>query len=324
MTAQIKPILGLADTFGARAKALRRLQTGLLALYEQSGFDEVIPPLLERPQTLEAGAGRYLTDEMLIFSDPADAGQLALRPDMTPQVARIAATRLQSEQVLKLCYSGPVLLARPDSRTSSREQWQTGVEYLGEAGVDADVEVIHLAAMSMHRAGFEKPLLQIGHMGLITALLEGSPTAMESWTRILARRAPDDMRAWLASESLPEANGEALIAMATGSADKAWLQGQLGRISEAFDAAANELLQRVDTVGERLQGEVDICIDAAVMPRFLYHSGIVFTGYAAGATQALLHGGRYDAMMAAHGRDMPATGFSCDLWAWIDAGATIA
>jgi len=324
VTVQIKPILGLADTFGARAKDLRRLQAGLLALYEESGFDEVIPPLLERPQTLEAGAGRYLSDKMVVFSDPADAGQLALRPDMTPQVARIAATRLQSEMVLKLCYSGPVLLARPDARTSSREQWQTGVEYLGEAGVDADVEVIHLAAMSMHTAGFEKPVLQVGHMGLITALLQGSPTVMESWTRILARRAPDDMRAWLASESLPAANGEALVTMASGTADRAWLQKQVGSISDAFDAAANELLQRVDTVCERLQGEVDICIDAAVMPRFLYHSGIVFTGYAAGATQALLHGGRYDAMMAAHGRDMPATGFSCDLWAWLDAGATVA
>lgn len=321
MTALIKPILGVADTFGARARQLRGLQMSLLALYEQSGFDEVIPPLLERPQTLEAGSGRYLADQMLVFSDPADAGQLALRPDMTPQVARIAATRLQSEPVLKLCYSGPVLLARPDARTSSREQWQTGVEYLGEASVEGDVEVIHLAAMSMHTAGFDAPLLQVGHMGLVISLLEGSRTAIESWTRILARRSPDDMRAYLQDESLPEANQAALIAMAAGGADRAWLEENLGRISPAFDAAANELIQLVDTVCERLQGEVDICIDAAVMPRFLYHSGIVFTGFAAGATQALLHGGRYDAMMASHGRDMPATGFSCDLWAWLDAGA---
>jgi len=72
-------------------------------------------------------------------------------------------------------------------------------------------------------------------------------------------------------------------------------------------------------VSRQVGGDVQVHADAAVMPRFLYHSGIVFAGFAAGVPRALLHGGRYDAMMSAHGRDMPATGFSCDLWAWLDA-----
>jgi ATP phosphoribosyltransferase regulatory subunit len=314
----LKPIIGLDDIFGSRAQTLRKLQFRLFEIYAEAGFSEVIPPLVERPQSLASGAGRFLSDQTLVFSDPADAGLLAIRPDMTPQIARIAATRMQSERELKLYYSGPVMLARPDARTGSRQQWQTGVECLGLADEEGDVEVMHLAALSMHAAGFDTPVLQVGHMGLLRALISESATPLDMWAGLLARRSPEDMARHLSAEKLPDAAKEALMALAAGSGDEAWLKAVQGSIHEAFDQAAAELLHLAATVSSRLRGEVAIQIDAAVMPRFLYHSGIVFTGFAGGAAQALLHGGRYDAMMAAHGRDMPATGFSFDLLAWLD------
>ena len=316
----LKPVIGLEDAFGARARQLRRLQGKLFDIYAEAGYEEVIPPLVERPETLSSGAGRFLSDQTLIFSDPADTGLLAIRPDMTPQVARIAATRLQDRSELKLCYSGPVMLARPDVRTGSRQQWQTGVECLGLAGEEGDVEVIHLAALSMHAAGFdEPPVIQVGHMGLIRALVANSDTPLEAWAMLLSRRSPEDLSARLKSESLSEVCKAALMTMVAGRADRAWLESRAGELGDAFDAAATELLHLVDTVATRLSGEVVVSVDAAVMPRFLYHSGMIFSGFAAGAAQALLHGGRYDAMMALHGRDMPATGFSFDLWSWLDA-----
>ena len=315
----MKPVIGLEDAFGERARQLRRLQGKLFGLYSEAGYEEVIPPLVERPETLSSGAGRFLSDQTLIFSDPADAGLLAIRPDMTPQVARIAATRLQDIKELKLCYSGPVMLARPDVRTGSRQQWQTGVECLGLAGEEGDVEVMHLAALSMHAAGFNEPVLQVGHMGLIRALVADGSMRLEEWCELLSRRSPEDLSARLQSEALKDECKEALMAMVSGRADRAWLESRRGELGEAFDLAATELLHLVDTVSTRLSGEVEVSVDAAVMPRFLYHNGMVFSGFAAGAAHALLHGGRYDAMMALHGRDMPATGFSFDLWSWLDA-----
>ncbi len=315
----LKPVIGLEDAFGTRARQLRQLQGKLFDIYAQAGYEEVIPPLVERPETLSSGAGRFLSDQTLIFSDPADAGLLAIRPDMTPQVARIAATRLQDRSELKLCYSGPVMLARPDVRTGSRQQWQTGVECLGLAGEEGDLEVMHLAALSMHAAGFDKPVLQVGHMGLIRAVVADSSIRLEAWCELLSRRSPEDLSQRLSSEGLTEPCREALMTMVSGHADRAWLESKCGELGESFNRAATELLHLVDSVSTRLSGEVEVSVDAAVMPRFLYHSGMVFSGFAAGAAQALLHGGRYDAMMALHGRDMPATGFSFDLWSWLDA-----
>lgn len=316
----LKPVIGLSDAFGARARELRRLQSRLLDSWSEAGYEEVIPPFVERPETLSAGAGRFLTDQTLIFSDPADAGLLAIRPDITPQVARIAATRMQDRDTLKLCYSGSVMTARPDSRTGSRQQWQTGVECLGVPGEEGDVEVMHLAALSMHAAGFDSPVLQVGHMGLIRAIIADSSTPIEVWSELLARRSPEDMRHHLASETIGDAHKEALVAMVSGMADRNWLLANKASLGSRFEKAADELMHLVDSVKTRLSGEVEVNIDAAVMPRFLYHSGIVFSGFAAGAAHELLNGGRYDAMMALHGRDMPATGFSFDLWSWLDAG----
>lgn len=313
----LKPILGLDDAFGEQATNLRALQFRLFEIYNKAGFSEVIPPLVERPQSLVSGAGRFLSDQTLIFSDPADAGQLAIRPDITPQVARIAATRMQSSDELKLYYSGQVMLARPDARSGSRQQWQTGVEYLGVASEEGDVEVMHLAGLSMQAAGFSTPVLQVGHMGLIGALIAGSTTPLETWVKVLSRRSPEDMTNQLAGEDLPKANKEGLMVLAAGQGDDIWLAATAHQINDAFSQAAQELLQLVKTVEDRLAGEVIIQIEVAVVPRFLYHSGMVFSGFADGSSRALLHGGRYDEMMKAHGREMPATGFSFDLWAWL-------
>jgi len=313
----LKPILGLDDAFGEQATNLRALQFSLFEIYNKAGFSEVIPPLVERPQSLVSGAGRFLSDQTLIFSDPADAGQLAIRPDITPQVARIAATRMQSSDELKLYYSGQVMLARPDARSGSRQQWQTGVEYLGVSGKAGDVEVMHLAGLSMQAAGFSTPVLQVGHMGLIGALIAGSTTPLETWVKTLSRRSPEDMASQLVDEDLPKANKEALMVLAAGQGDDVWLATTAHQINDDFAMAAQELLQLVKAVESRLAGEVIIQIEVAVVPRFLYHSGMVFSGFADGSSRALLHGGRYDEMMKAHGREMPATGFSFDLWAWL-------
>jgi len=315
-----KPIIGLNDAFGAQAKALRGLQGDILSLFEEAGYEEVIPPMLERPDTLKSGAGRFLADQTVVFSDPAGAGTLAIRSDMTPQIARIAATRLQHEEILKLCYSGTVMLARPDVRGGSRQQWQTGVECLGVAGRAGDIEVMHLAARTMLAAGFDKPVLQVGHIGLLKALVAGSESSLDTWTTHISRRSPDDLAEMMVGENLSDSVSQALLEMVSGVADQQWINAHIGLISLEYDNAANELLALIKELGEKLEGHVSVYADAAVMPRFLYHSGILFAGFAPGVAQALLHGGRYDEMMAAHGRDMPATGFSCDLWALINAG----
>ncbi len=315
------PVPGVNDIFGGEARALRRLQGNVLKLFAEHGYDEVIPPLLERPDVLLAGAGRFLMNNTLVFNDPEARGQLAVRSDMTPQIARIAATRLQHEAQLKLCYSGPVVQARGDHFDGRRQQWQTGVECLGDRSERCDLEILHLAALSMLTAGFVEPVLQIGHVGIVQALCAGSRHRLADWVEVLQHRSADDVQLLLADDQLDEKRAQALLDVARMQANQAWLQQHADAFGADFAAAANHLLQLEAAAGELLGENVTILADAALMPHFLYHSGLIFRGYTPHIHSAVLCGGRYDEMMAAHGRAMPAIGFSFDLQRWAQHAA---
>ncbi|MDQ6964348.1 MAG: ATP phosphoribosyltransferase regulatory subunit [Mariprofundales bacterium] len=313
--AALRPVAGMDDAFGVRATGLRMMQRQLAELFEAADYQEVIPPVIERPQSLASGAGRFLSEQTIIFSDPADAGQLAIRPDITPQVARLVATRLRQVDVLRLHYSGPVVLARSDGGYGARQQWQTGLELFGVAGLSADIEVLRLAAEAMGLAGFVNPTLQVGHIGLLRALL-GEARDLTDWVALLRRRSPEDLQHYLLQEELVDEAAAVLLAMVRGEADQLFLQ-ERADINADFSAVVSSLVSLRQGVESLIGSGCKIVIDGALTPRFLYHSGIIFCGYAAGKAAPVLHGGRYDTMVAAHGRDLPATGFSCDLWQWI-------
>ncbi len=317
----VRPVIGLGDVFAERARAFRRLQTALLNAFADAHYDEVIPRLLERPDVLRSGAGQFLADQTLVFNDPAGAGPLAIRPDITPQLARIAANHLLHDSVLRLSYSGPVVLARPDPLSDSRQQWQTGIELMGLPAADGDAEVIRLAAKALSIGGFHDPVLQLGHIALFKSLIQQSSASLETWTHLMMRRSPEDMQAHLQTDqAVDQDKAQALMDMVSGLADASWLLQHQDAFGDVFAVHAKHLLDLLEELSPQLN-DVRLDLDLALMPRYLYHSGIVFSGYAPGVMHALLLGGRYDAMMKAHGRDMPATGFSLDLLAWIDAGS---
>src|SRR3546814_19608703 len=79
---------------------------------------------------------------------------MALRPDMTAQVGRIAATRLaQAPRPLRLCYAGPVIKLRANQLRPEREMTQVGAELIGTDSVAAAVEIVTIAIEALEFAG---------------------------------------------------------------------------------------------------------------------------------------------------------------------------
>ena len=161
----------IADVLPAEARAIEELRRRLLDLYRSYGYEMVMPPLLEHLESLLTGSAHDLELRTFKLVDQLSGRTLGLRPDMTPQVARIDAHLLNRQGVVRLCYCGPVLHARAAGIFATREPLQIGAEIYGHAGPEADLEMVDLMATSLQQAGVRSVRLDLCHAALVPALL---------------------------------------------------------------------------------------------------------------------------------------------------------
>jgi ATP phosphoribosyltransferase regulatory subunit len=144
--------------------------------FELFGFERVSVPAFEYADVLERGLGALGADEVLRFVEPETGEVVALRPDMTPQVARLLATRLgTAPSPCRLCYEGSVLRRRRERARRHRQIPQAGVELIGSAAPDGDVEVLTLASEAVRAVGLSEFVIDLGHARIAGSLIETAP-----------------------------------------------------------------------------------------------------------------------------------------------------
>src|SRR3989337_3136710 len=113
---------GVKDFLPGEAEEISRIEAAILSVFKKHGFKRVITPALEYADVLAFGAGETLMSKALKFIDPATGRVIALRPDITPQVARLIATRMRDEPLpLKLCYTQNAIRYAGGERATARE-----------------------------------------------------------------------------------------------------------------------------------------------------------------------------------------------------------
>ncbi|HXF47436.1 MAG TPA: ATP phosphoribosyltransferase regulatory subunit [Burkholderiaceae bacterium] len=300
---------GISDVLPAEARRVEELRRALLDLYASYGYQLVIPPLIEYLDSLLTGTGRDLDLRTFKLVDQLSGRQLGLRADITPQTARIDAHILNRSGVVRLCYAGSVLHTRPAHPLATRQPIQVGAELYGHEGPAADAEVQELAVASLRRAGVERVLLDLGHTGIVRALLADAPAAVAE--DILEALAAKDM------PTLREAAARAAPATAAAVLTLTRLHGDASVIDEARRElpATREIGRALDDLARLVEASrADaVSVDLADLHGYRYYTGVNFAAYAAQVSSALLRGGRYDDIGRAFGRARPATGFSIDL-----------
>ena len=129
----------------------------LLHVLGAHGYERVDPPLVEFEDSLLEGAGKGVALATFRLMDPVSQRMMGVRADITPQVARIAATRLsKAPRPLRLAYAGPVLRVRGDQLRPERQFHEVGVELIGTDRAEADSEVIALAAEALIAIGAQR------------------------------------------------------------------------------------------------------------------------------------------------------------------------
>jgi len=229
---------------------------------------------------------------------------MAVRADMTTQVARIATTRLgHLERPLRLYYAGQVLRVRGSQLRPERQYAQAGVELIGSSSVEADVEIITLAAAALGAIGIENVTVDLALPavpGLICTALQLDDDDAARLRKCLDQK--DDALA----ATLPEAARVMVrkLLRAPGPVDDA-----LAVLAEIDlpDSVAPQI-ESLRAVAARLRevgADLTLTADPGESRGFAYQTGIACSFFARGVRGELGRGGRY---ALANGE--PATGFT--------------
>ncbi len=301
------------DVLPAEARRVETLRRRLLDLFEVHGYQLVMPPMIEYLESLLTGTGHDLDLRTFKLVDQLSGRLVGLRADITPQVARIDAHLLDSAGITRLAYCGTVLHAQPAGMSHTREVLQIGAEIYGHAGVESDIEIQGLMLDALAAAGVQGVHLDLGHVGLFRAIRERGAFAPELESQLFqALQGKDAPTLRSLTRGLDAMTRNALLALTD-------LFGGFEVIDEARRrfAAYPEVepcLAQLEAIAKALQHRVGaLLVDLGELRGYHYHSGVVFSAYAAGSANAVVRGGRYDEVGKAFGRARPATGFSLDL-----------
>lgn len=327
-TLPLAPPSGMEDHLPDETRVRASLVARLLGLFESFGYERVITPAFEHADVLERGLEIDRRD-LLRFVEPETGEVALLRPDITPQIARIVATRLGDRPPpWRLSYHGTVLRQRQRSgrARTARQRTQVGVEHIGTATRRADVEVIELAIEACRAAGLEHFRVELGHVGVPRWALEPLPEPIRSRAATaLARKDVALLESHLTPGALDPQRRGALLALAElyGEAD---IIARARRVltDDGSRAALDELEAVRDALAER--GHADVLqVDLGDLRGHGYYTGVSFSVLAEGPGEPLGAGGRYDRLLGRFGAPAPATGFALDLghliWALRHSGA---
>ena len=298
---------GLRDLLPPEAETEAASVEAIMDVFAAHGYQRVKPPLLEFADGLLAGTGAAMADQTFRLLDPDSHRMMGLRADMTPQLARIASTRIAHlPRPLRLSYAGQCLRVRTAGLAAERQVAQAGIELIGHDSPEADAEIVQAGAEALAAVGLTRFSVDLTLPSLVPALLEESalpPPARTALGRALDRK---DAAA-VAEHGGPLAGTLTDLLLAAGAADRA-LAALLGAaLTPGARAHAERLAATVAAIRARAPG-LRLTVDPVEFRGLRYHTGVTLTVYAPGRHEELGRGGRYLCGMGAGGE--PATGLT--------------
>ena len=303
---------GVRDIYGSEFVQKFELQQLLYRVLAGQGYQGIETPTFEFFDVFSREVGTVPSRELYKFFDK-EGNTLALRPDMTPSIARAVSKYFHDETPIRLCYMGNTFINYDKYQGRLKETTQLGAELMGEESVEADVELLSVLIEALKAAGLREFQVSVGQVEFFKALLKEAgigSEAEESLRRLIADKNRFAAEELLAEYELAGELREAFLEMTT-------LSGTTEVIEQARALTANEealrALARLEAIYEGLKEkgcERYITFDLSMLSKYNYYTGIVFRAYSYGYGEPVAKGGRYDTLLSHFGRQLPAVGFA--------------
>ena len=301
---------------GPEARLRRTIEDTAMSVFAAWSYEEVITPSVDYYDLFEQGMGQSEAQRGFRFTDN-DGRLLALRPDVTSSVARMAATLLSERpRPLRFCYAAPVFRQQPQSHAEwRRENTQLGCELIGVGGHAADLEVLRLATEILSRLDLDSSYcITINNVEIfngVAAQLELAAPAREELRRLIDSRETAELQRFLGNHANDEGRAFLQPTQLTGKQDV--IRAARKVITNARSVAALDSLEELWTALEALGLAGRFEIDLSDVSSLDYYTGLSLKVFVHGAGTSVGRGGRYDGLTGNFGRAEPAVGFVLNL-----------
>ena len=305
---------GVRDIYNDECEKKHALLSRMRSVIHSFGYRFIETPTFEFSDIFGNEVGTTPSKELYKFTD-REGNTLALRPDITPSVARAASKYFPIEnKPVRLCYQGNVFINNNSYQGRLKESTQLGVEFIGENSVDADSEIIALVVKNLREAGLEDFQISIGHANLFRGLVKAagfSPEEVEQLKTLIQNKNFFGVEAFISEYNLSkELVGLFNILGKMYASPKEWdfafsLAADYPEIEEALSYLKKlyELLEIYDVTKY-------ISFEMGLISTYQYYTGILFSGYTFGSGEPIVKGGRYDGLLSYFGKNAPAIGFA--------------
>ncbi len=303
-------VRGMRDLLAEEAETLNFITCKARETAQLYGYKEAITPIVEPYELLGAKSGEEIRQRMFTFQDLGDR-TVALRPEFTASIARLATTALKTEpKPLRVFSVGSVYRYDEPQRGRYREFWQSNFELMGSSTPEADAETILLTNNLMKATGLQKYTFKIGHIGVIRGMLNKEDVDDKTQNKIL--------------QLMDKKEYDKALKLIKGKESRMLLQGLLELKEETPLETAMQIQDYVDCCEEAAAAAdnllsilwlVDECdcpvetVDPAFARGLEYYTGMIFEVNVPELDVALGGGGRYDKLIEVFGGEpTPAVG----------------
>ena len=290
---------GFKDEVTFNAYVEHEYKNKIIEYFKVHGFDLVKTPLIEFKNKQN--------DNNFLIESKKRQDQLKIRNDITPQIIRIASSRLiKRKRPLKLCYYGEVIRKYGSMLRPERQFLQVGAETIGENNIQADLEIISIAYKALSLVGIKNITIELSSKIFLDKLFSkiSNKSKLKKLEKLIKKKDLDSSLKLVNNSSKDYLKN---IFKCTGSFEK--ITSNLDLL--CIDSQTSKEIQNIKKIIKSisLKKADNFFIDFCEIDEKKYHNGIRFTFFAKDVRGEIASGGRY--FIKNNKISETATGFTC-------------
>ncbi len=302
---------GVRDIYNTECIKKLNVQNALIDCIHRYGFREIQTPTFEFSDVFSSEKGTVAQTDMFRFFD-REGNTLALRPDMTPPIARCVAKYFKEEELpIRLMYCGNTYRNNVSLQGKLKEVTQLGTELINDPSVEADAEMIAMTVDCLLTTGLKEFQVEIGNVEFFAGLIEEARLQEEETVKL--RELIENKNLFGMEELLQEKKLEEPLKKLFYQLPE--LFGTIEKVKDIKNYVQNSrsiaALNRLEQLYELLKiydFESYITFDLGMLSNYNYYTGIIFRAFTYKTGDAVATGGRYDSLIDQFGKDAPAIG----------------